>query len=301
MEFTRREFLAASIAGFSGLGPRGVRLSSQQAPSVRPTFSSIRGNVGTMIGRGGTIGWLITGNGTVVVDTQFPDMAAICQQFLAQQSKNQELKAVFNTHHHRDHTSGNAALRKAARQIVGHQNVPRLMKQTPQDENPPHVVPDTTFTNEWDFKVGHEEIEVRHWGPAHTGGDAIVTFTRANVVHLGDLVFNGRHPVIDRASGGSIEGWIQVLRRVVSEHSPETEYIFGHAEPAAAIRGRESEVNRMRDYLMALQSHVLSALKMGRLKDEQLKTGSVLEAFENYGPVPDPVLSAAYDEFGPRG
>lgn len=302
MPLSRRAFLAATVAGLPVASSGRLTLSAWQQPPVRPTFASIRGNVGTMTGRGGTIGWLITGNGNVVVDTQFPDMAAICLQFLAQQSKKQELKVVINTHHHRDHTSGNAAMKGAARQIVAHREAERLLRGAAASEAGGEApsVPDTTFTNEWDAKVGHEEIGLRHYGAAHTGGDAVVTFKAANVAHLGDLVFNRRHPFIDRAGGGSIEGWIQVLRRVVSDHTPETEYIFGHAADGVPIRGRAADVNRMRDYLIALKAHVTAAVTAGRPLAQQVKEAGVLEGYREYGPLNEHVLTAANEEFGSR-
>lgn len=300
MPVTRRAFLAAGVAGVPLLSAvRTLGWQSGQAPAIRPTFSSIRGNVGTMVGRGGTIAWLITGNGNVVVDTQYPDMAAICLQFLAQQSKNQELKAVINTHHHADHTSGNATMQEPARQIVAHHQAVRLLKDAGGRAGAPApAIPDTTFTNDWALKVGHEELELRHYGAAHTGGDAIITFTAANVAHLGDLVFNRRHPYIDRAAGGTIEGWIQVLRRVVSDHSPETEYVFGHAGEGFPIRGREADVNLMRDYLIAVRTHVTDAVRAGTPLRQLIKSGGELKGFREWGPLNEHVLTAAFDEFG---
>lgn len=297
MDMSRRSFLvttaAVSTAAFGGPSVFG-----RQAAAVKPTFASIRGNVGTMIGRGGTIGWLITGGGNVVVDSQYPDMASICIQFLAQNSKNQELKVVANTHHHRDHTAGNAAFEGVARQIVGHHNVPRLMKDVGANAEAaqPVVPPDTTFTKDWSIKVGHEEIELRHYGAAHTGGDTIVTFTNANVVHLGDLVFNRRHPYIDRAAGASIRGWIDALRRAVSDHAPDTEYIFGHAAEGFAIRGRQGDVDHMRNYLLALLDHVGSAVKAGRPREHIIASTTVLNGFAEHGPLNEHVLTAAYEE-----
>lgn len=297
MAIHRRTFLAASAGALSAAALRRVRAFETQPQPDRPTFSSIRGNVGTMIGKGGTIGWLVTGGGTVVVDSQTPAMAAICLQFLDQTSKGQELKVVVNTHHHADHTAGNAAFAPKAREIVGHRNVPGLMARA-ADGSPGSapVPPGTTFTNEWDAKVGHEEIELRHYGPAHTGGDVVVTFKKANVAHLGDLVFNGRHPVLDRTSGGSIAGWITLLRRVVSDHTPETEYIFGHAAPGLPIRGRRAEVTRMRDYLLALQAHVDQQVKAGTERTAIVTASVTLAGFETYGPLDERLLSAVHDE-----
>lgn len=303
MNLSRRSFLAAATGTVSAAALGRIGLA-RQAPPVKPTFSSIRGNVGTMIGRGGTLGWLITGGGNVVVDSQYPDMASICLQFLAQNSKNQELKALINTHHHRDHTAGNAAFREAARQIVGHRNVPRLLEQAaqspPQNADAPPVPPRTTFTNDWAIKVGHEEIELRHYGPAHTGGDAIVTFQSANVVHVGDLVFNRRHPFIYRAAGASLENWINVLRRIVSDHAPDTEYIFGHAGGTFPIRGRQADVDHMRNYLIALREHVTAAIRAGRSREELVGTPATLEGFADHGPLTERVITAAWEELASK-
>lgn len=298
MAIHRRTFLAASAGALSAAALDRVPVLGQQPQPDRPTFSSIRGNVGTMIGRGGTIGWLVTGGGTVVVDSQTPEMAAICLQFLDQASKGQELKLVVNTHHHADHTAGNASFKPRAREIVGHRNVPGLMAKAAEGSpGPTPVPPGTTFTSEWDAKVGHEEIELRHYGPAHTGGDVVATFTKANVVHVGDLVFNGRHPFLDREGGGSIAGWINFLRRVVSDHTPETEYIFGHAAPGLPIRGRQADVTRMRDYLLALEARVQRQITAGTERAVIVGASAPLEGFESYGPLNERLLSAVHDEF----
>ena len=74
-------------------------------------------------------------------------------------------------------------------------------------------------------------MALKYYGPAHTSGDAVVTFEKANVAHVGDLVFNRRHPYIDRPAGASIANWIKVLEGTVADHDGGTIYIFGHAAP----------------------------------------------------------------------
>ena len=96
-----------------------------QAPTPVTEFQSLRRNIGVFIGRGGTIGWLVNPDATVVVDTQFPDTAAICLAGLPGLG-GRTLDAVVNTHHHWDHTAGNKIFKPATRMIVAHQNVPKL-------------------------------------------------------------------------------------------------------------------------------------------------------------------------------
>jgi alkanesulfonate monooxygenase len=84
-----------------------------------------------------------------------------------------------------------------------------------------------TFTETWTVDVGDERVIARHYGRAHTSGDAVITFENANVVHMGDLMFNQRHPLVDRPAGALLRNWMRVLDQTVQDHAPDTVYIFG--------------------------------------------------------------------------
>ena len=156
---------------------------------VGVAFSVIRGNVGSFVGQGANIGWLCSPDGVVVVDAQMPATAKACLEGL-------------NTHHHRDHTSGNSVFRPAARKIVAHVRVPELQKAAARPGTDADLVyADTTFSDQWSIRVGSETVTAVYYGPAHTGGDSIVMFDQENDVHVRDLVFNGRLPVLDRPGG----------------------------------------------------------------------------------------------------
>jgi len=108
---------------------------------------------------------------------------------------------------------------------------------------------------------------MEHYGPAHTGGDAAVHFEQADVVHMGDLVFNRRHPYIDRPAGASIAGWGRVLEKIAAEYSQETIFIFGHAGPGFEVTGRVSDLLYQRDYFSALLDHVRGEIKAGQSRE----------------------------------
>jgi hypothetical protein len=144
--------------------------------------------------------------------------------------------------------------------------------------------------------VGGETMALKYYGPAHTGGDAVVTFEKANVVHMGDLVFNRRHPFIDRPAGASIANWIKVLEAVVRDHKPDTIYIFGHGNTPAAIVGKDADLLYMRDYLTALLDFVRGEMKAGRSRDAIVKITDPLKGFPDHGPLVERVLSATHDE-----
>ena len=294
--FTRRDFLASSavaaVAGAMGRPAIARAWQSQQpqqgaatpAPQATPVFTPIRRNVGYFTMRGGTIGYLINPSGVVVVDSQYPAEAKVCLDGLNERSKNLPIALLVNTHHHHDHSDGNVSFRGAAKKVVAHARAAELMKAPPGDRPPAdQLYPDTTFDKDWSEAVGDEKISAVFHGPAHTSGDVTVTFEKANVVHMGDLGFNQRHPVVDRAAGASIKNWSRVLTAVTRAHSHDTIYIFGHANTGLPQAGDETVLLRFRDYLDALLAFVQGQLKSGKTKDEVLAMRDPLKGFETFG------------------
>src|SRR5665213_4592656 len=126
----RREFLRSSLVISAGLAVTrklgAQAAAAPSAPAVSATqFTPLRGDVGIFTGRGGTIGWLASKDALAVVDTQFPDTAAICLKGIPGIG-NRTIDATINTHHHLDHTGGNSVFRAASKALVAQANVPRL-------------------------------------------------------------------------------------------------------------------------------------------------------------------------------
>ena len=124
----------------------------------------------------------------------------------------------------------------------------------------------------------------------------MVTFEKANVVHMGDLVFNRMHPFIDRPAGASIANWIKVLERTVADHGNDTVYIFGHGSPKSGVTGSRADLLYMRDYLTALLEFVRGEIKAGKPKDVIVKITDPLKGFPDHGPLIERVLTPAYEE-----
>jgi glyoxylase-like metal-dependent hydrolase (beta-lactamase superfamily II) len=141
---------------------------------------------------------------------------------------------------------------------------------------------DVTFTDRWSVDLGGERVTAVFFGAAHTGGDAVVVFERANVVHLGDLVFNRLPPFVDRAAGASIRNWIRVLEAVLREH-PGAEFIFGHGN-RDAIAGSATDVANFRGYLGAVLGHVERGIAAGRSLEEIARIDA-LPGFSEYSDV----------------
>ena len=208
MSPTRRDFLAASsAAAMAGLLGGPLRLAGWSR-AQEPVFTPIRRNVGFYTMRGGTVGYLVDPGAVVVVDSQFPDEARALLAGLNQRSGGHQVDHLLNTHHHGDHVGGNVAFRGSVRNVVAHARADELMRQPPGGQPPAdQLFATTTFTDEWSADAGDERVTARHFGRAHTGGDAVVTFERANVAHMGDLMFHGRHPVVDGAGGALMRNW----------------------------------------------------------------------------------------------
>lgn len=301
MSISRRRFLATSAAAaVAGTFARPLLAASWQAqPS--PTFTPLRGNVGTFTMRGGTIGWLVNDGGVAVVDSQFPAQAAVCLAGLNERSGRRGVDLLINSHHHGDHSGGNIAFRGATKKVVAHAKAAEHMHMPPGGQPPAdQLFPDTTFTDSWSAELGGERIHARHHGRAHTSGDVIVTFERANVAHMGDLMFNRRHPVVDRAAGATMRNWMTVLDGAIATHDAETIFIFGHANTGLPVTGSAADLRHFRDYLGAVLAFVEAQSKSGKSRDEVLAMREPLAGFEEFGRFGNPgardALTCAYEE-----
>ena len=308
MSVSRRDFLAASAAAAAvGILSRPMFASTWQGqgPPPTPVFTPIRRNVGYFTMRGGIIGWLVNPGGVVVVDSQFPAEATACLTGIKERASGRGVDFLINTHHHGDHTGGNISFKGSTKKVVAHAKADEHMRNPPGQQPPTteQLYPDTTFTDTWSSDIGDEKVSAKFYGRAHTSGDVAITFERANVVHMGDLMFNQRHPVVDRSAGALIRNWMTVLDSAMNDHANDTIYIFGHANTTlgpTGVVGGPAEITRFRDYLGALLAFVEAQHKAGKSRDEILAMRDPLPGFENFGRFgaanPRDALTCAYDE-----
>ena len=308
MSISRRAFVttSAAAAAAAALGrPSLAAVWQGQGTPPQPIFTPIRRNVGYFSMRGGTIGYLVNPGGVVVVDSQFPAEATACLAGIKERSGGRGLDFLINTHHHGDHTAGNISFKGETKKVVAHGMAADHMKQPPGQQPPTteQLYPDTTFTETWSADVGDEKVSAKYYGRAHTSGDAVITFERANVVHMGDLMFNQRHPVVDRAAGAIMRNWMTVLDGSMKDHASDTIYIFGHANTSlgpTGVVGGPAELTRFRDYIGALLAFVEEQHKAGKSRDEILAMRDPLQGFENFGRFgnasPRDPLTCAYEE-----
>jgi glyoxylase-like metal-dependent hydrolase (beta-lactamase superfamily II) len=223
-----------------------------------------------LVGSGGNIGLSVGQDGAFLIDDQYAPLTdKILKAISAVTDK--PVRFLVNTHWHGDHTGGNETIGKGGTIIVAHDNVRKrlakgqFMKVFNVDipPAPPKALPVITFADSVTFHWNNETLEVMHPKPAHTDGDAVIYFKNANVVHAGDLFFNGIYPFIDAGSGGSVEGVIAGADELLDRIDDNTKVIPGHGQ-----MGNKTDLKAYRDMLAADHERMAKLIKEGKNIDE---------------------------------
>jgi len=293
----RRNFIKSSALAMALLSIYKTDAFAQNNLLGAYNFKPIRNNVGVFTEQGGTIGWLNSSNGFVVVDAQFPTSAPHVIEELKKLGEK-PFKYLINTHHHGDHTAGNIAFKGLAEKVVAHQNSLVNQRKAAEKANNlnQQLLPDTTFGTGWKAKVGDEKISAFYYGSGHTNGDAVYHFENANIVHVGDLVFNRKFPYIDKENGAHIGNWITALDKITTQFDNDTIFIWGHSLDPEKVTGNKADVKAYQNYLQSLLTFVGSEIKAGKSKEDILNATTIPGAPEWKGEGIQRSLTAAYDE-----
>ncbi|PSR14007.1 MAG: MBL fold metallo-hydrolase [Bacteroidetes bacterium] len=293
----RRRFLqsAGLLTGVSLL-PQQAWLRGLLLPASE--LLALRRNISIYTERGGTIACLLTPQSMVVVDTQFPEQASNLLGLL-RATNSQPLDLLVNTHHHGDHTAGNIAFKGMVNTHVAHvnslANQERVAREN--DKLAETLLPTTTFTDTWSQRVGDETIMLHYLGAGHTNGDALVHFQEANIVHLGDLLFNRRFPYVDKSAGANIGNWIEVLTAARRLFDKDTLYVCGHAGENYPVTASAADLKAMAHFLKMSLRYVKKAKRKGETLEQILaKTTEIPGASEFKGQGVERILNAAWEE-----
>ena len=207
--------------------------AAQDFSKVQIKATALRGGTHLLTGAGGNIVASVGSDGAYIIDDQY---APLSEKILAALKAigDQPLRFVINTHWHGDHTGGNEAMGKAGAVIMAHDNVRKRMgtagtfRGEAREAAPDGALPVVTFADGVSLHLNGDHVHARHVARAHTDGDSLVKFENANVLHMGDIYFNGLYPFIDLESGGSIDGFLAAIRAGVEMSDADTLVVPGH-------------------------------------------------------------------------
>lgn len=252
---------------------------------VQYSLTAVSDGIYMLKGRGGNIGLSVGADGVFMIDDQY---AGMTDDILAQVAtvSDQPVRFLLNTHWHGDHTGGNEALGAKGTLLVAHDNV---RKRLASDQfmslfnrevkaAAPGALPIVTFDSAVSFHLNGSEIRAIHVARAHTDGDAIIHFPGANVIHAGDVVFNGYYPFIDLDSGGSSEGIIAALDTMLALCDDETRIIPGHG--ALATPG---DLRAYRNMMATVRERVVALVAEGKTLEQVQAAAPAAEYDEAWG------------------
>jgi len=235
--------LAIGLAvGFFFSGPCSAQVTAEQLAATEIRTQKVGDNLYVLFGLGGNIAVSIGRDGTLAVDTQFPELVP---RYLAaiREVGGGKIDIAINTHWHYDHSEGNLVLGPTGTWIIAQANSRQMLTKDnvintvvrppfPQKTYPAAALPVATFTDRMQLNYNGEVIDLMHVAPAHTTGDAAVIFRNHNAVHLGDVFNNSGYPFIDTDNGGDLDGTIAFCEAVLKELQPGATVIPGHGEVA---------------------------------------------------------------------
>jgi cyclase len=248
---------------------RVAQMRAQMAAVPLQTMK-LRDNLTMLYGPGGNMVALNGPDGKILVDSSFLSVAAKLKQALDDLGPA-PLKVLINTHWHFDHTDGNAPLHEAGATIVAHENT-RKRLSTPQEipamgmhfpAAPAGAWPQQTFVDKLKLYFNGEELSLSYVPSAHTDTDVLIRYEKGNVLHMGDLWFNGMYPFIDNSSGGNINGMILAAGAGMNLADGDTKIVPGHGP-----QGDKVALVKYRDMLTVVHDRLKTLKDSGKSAEQ---------------------------------
>ena len=235
-------------------------ISSTPAEEKKVEFKTFQlsDTVYMLMGRGGNVGISTGEDGLYIIDDQVKPVTKELLQAIRKIS-DKPIRFVINTHYHADHTGGNETIGGAGAVVIAHDNIHKRMttKQVSifmNNTTPPYAkaaLPVVTFNDRMSLHLNGETATAYYVANGHTDGDSIIHFPKSNVIHMGDMFFNGMYPYVDLDAGGSIEGMVVAADLALSMADESTRIIPGHGQLAMT-----EDLKIYRDFLIKASTNV---------------------------------------------
>ena len=295
------------LFAFAIIALAGLPAAAQQQDfsAVKIETAKVADNVYMLTGSGGNIGVSVGDDGVVVIDDQFAPLTPKITAAIRALS-DKPLRFVLNTHWHFDHTSGNENLGNAGAVIIAQENVYKRMSTEQFIEffkmklppSPKAALPVITFTDAVTFRLNGDELNGYHVKRAHTDGDMIVRFRRANVVHMGDTYFSYMYPFIDAGSGGSVKGMLAAADGVLGTIDDNTKIIPGHGPLST-----KSDLRAYREMLSKVSANIGRLIKAKKTLEQVVAAKPTREFDAVWGNgflKPDQFVELVYRSLAPQ-
>ena len=322
---------AVGLVGLVGLV--GISLTAAAQQPARPAGAAtaapievrskhVQGDVWMINAGSVNVALQVGSDGVLVVDTGTEALADKILAEVKRLAQDKPIRYIVNTHWHPDHTGGNIAIAKAgksiiagnfaaqagaaaanAAKIVAHENVQTRMSEGEGSQQPAPVAAqptDTFFTKRYDLYFDGEAVQLLHQPSAHTDGDVIVYFRKSDVIATGDVYINTTFPVINLQQGGSLNGVIAALNRIIEITVPKDKQEGGtYVIPGHGRLADEADVVEYRDMVTIIRDRFQDAIKKGMTLD-QVKAARLVRDYEGrYGATQgfwttDAFIEAAY-------
>ena len=245
--------------------------SKEVSPGIHVIYGAgekfVGGNVSVMVGDEHVV---------LIDDVMVPTAPALIDAVTA--IAGRPVDFVINTHYHGDHTGGNAQLAEDGTIVVAHDNLRKRLLLKPEDAGGPAGIPVITFSEAVTFHVNGKTAKVFHLPHAHTDGDGAIHFPEANVIHAGDVLFNGIFPYVDLDGGGSVSGFIAAQQRLIDMSDDDTLILSGHGGPVAS----KADVERNLAVLVEGRKRVKALVEQGMSEEEVVAANPLADYHDEY-------------------
>jgi len=285
----------------------GAKAQAQPDPA-QVTIKVIPVAAGTYMleGGGGNIGISVGNDDVFMIDDQYAPLTPKIRAAIATVSPK-PVRFLLNTHWHGDHTGGNENMAGAGAIIVAHDNTRKRMTREQfiaafnmkVPPSPVAALPIVTFSESLSLYLNGDSVRATHFRNAHTDGDVVVTFEKANVIHMGDIFFNGMYPLVDLSTGGSIDGIIAAVDQILPRTTASTRFIPGHGP-----LGNRDDLVRYRSVVKTIRDRVARLVARRRTLAQVVAAKPTADYDGAWGKgflQPDVFVTILYNDLSRRG